>query len=108
MPIHHVNQKIIYASVGEPIEIEVRSGGANGYVWTIAYDTSAVSLIEHKRQPNKQTFGGSGKESFVIQLNQRARVAIELTLKAPWEDAAEEQHQLLLDSQTKRGSPISQ
>ena len=86
--------------MGEPIEIEVRSGGANGYVWTIAYDPSAVSLIEHKPQPNEHTFGGAGKESFVVQLNQRACAAIEFTLKRPWESDTHEQHQILLDSLT--------
>ena len=100
MSVHDLSEKIIHASVGEPIEIEVRSGGANGYLWVIAYDSSSVSLIEHKRQPCKHTLGGSGKESFVVQLNQPERVAIELTLKRPWEDDPEEQHHILLDSLT--------
>ena len=100
MTVHNVSEKIIYASVGEPIEIEVRYGGANGNLWVIAYDASSVSLIERKRQPCKQTLGGSGKESFVVQVNQPERVAIELTLKRPWEDDPQEQHHILLDSLT--------
>ena len=100
MTVHNISEEIIYASVGDPIEIEVRSGSANGYVWSIAYDSSSVLLIEHKRQPCKQTLGGSGKESFVVQLNQPERVAIELTLKRPGEDDPEEQQHVLLNSLT--------
>ena len=94
---HNLSEEVIHVHVGEPVEIAVRSGGANGYAWSVRCDPSTVDVVEHKRQPDRESFGGRGSESFVVQLTEKGRAELEFTLRAPWESEPEERHELVLD-----------
>ena len=97
MVSYDLSEKIIPVHVGEQVEIAVPSGGANGYAWSVKSDSSVIEVIEHRRQPDMRSFGGRGKECFVVKLNERGRAELEFTLKAPWQSEAAERRQLVLD-----------
>lgn len=98
MVTHELSEGFIRVNVGEPVEIAVRSGGANGYAWSVRCDSDAVHVLDHRREPDARTFGGRGRESFVVQPTEKGRSALEFTLKAPWEPEAEEHHRFILDA----------
>ena len=97
MGSHSLSEEFIFVHVGEQVEIAVPSGGATGHAWSVRSDSPVVEVLEHRRQPDMHSFGGSGEESFVVKLKEKGRARLVFTLKAPWQSDAAERRQLVLD-----------
>ncbi len=91
-----LDSQVITTSVGKPIEVELRSPGASGYVWSAMYDGTRVSLLEKHRKANLKRMGASAKEIFRFAALAAGDHQIHFMLRRPWEDEPVEQRDLVL------------
>ena len=81
----------IPARLGERVVIHVEGAGTTGYEWHLEPDEGAT-VVDHRIEPDGESFGAAGTESFIVELTAPHDTDLLLTLKAPWEEEPAEVH----------------
>lgn len=82
---------------GASVRVEVPAKGATGHVWTVDADPSEVRILDHTREPSRESFGGGGVEVFTVQPLREGRATVRFRLGAPWRKEAAETHDLSIE-----------
>jgi predicted secreted protein len=80
------------------MNIELRSPGSSGYVWTFQPSVAAEwRLIDRQSRPGS-LFGGRSCDTVAIEVLKPGRATIAAELKRPWEDEAIERLEIAVDA----------
>ncbi|HYP08300.1 MAG TPA: protease inhibitor I42 family protein [Bryobacteraceae bacterium] len=96
---HTLDEGVIRAHVGEPIEITVTGAGTTGYLWQVDTEHDKVRILRHQVNPNHESFGGMGEESFVLEPLRAGDSQVTFRLQRPWDGNTAEEHTLRLTSE---------
>ena len=72
-------------SVGEPFAVELPSGGATGYEWSVELDDPSVIVIGSVLTPSLDSIGAAGEKKFEFKAMNHGQCHVVFQLKRSWE-----------------------
>ena len=79
-------QRKVRAKAGESVEIELHGAGTTGYLWLCEADDRTVDVLDRIVDADTQSFGGKGRETFVLRPQRKGVTSLRFVLKRPWEN----------------------
>jgi len=87
----------VRVDANEQVTLEIAGAATTGYLWEVSLKSPAVELLEHRFQPNLESFGGAGLDRFVVRASKPGVQKLILALRAPWEREAIKEFELELN-----------
>ena len=87
MKRYSANSNRIEVRQGEAFELEVEAPGATGHLWSVEVDPNQLEVVGRNFEANRGAFGASGREVYVLRPHAQGHIDVNLTMKAPWEEA---------------------
>ncbi|MBG6118956.1 protease inhibitor I42 family protein [Sphingobium sp. AEW010] len=74
---------VLDARLGQSLELALPGGGATGFRWE-ARDVDGLEVERLAARP-AQSFGGKGREIFLVTPRRPGDICLQLMLRAPWD-----------------------
>jgi predicted secreted protein len=70
--------------------IELEDAAVTGHVWKLSVDPELADIVAHRTVAAGESFGGAGREEFVVEVKTDRPFDIQAELRRPWESEAAE------------------